>query len=146
MIKHIDRTLAVLLFLGAVVGHTYGSFKFYGHDPLMLFWSLHASVLGGLLGILNFLRTLRQQDRALACITVAGTAIWTVSAVRFGVLIGNSTDQRIVMFVAISLGLIALGLRSALGKTGEVDLRVPSQRATTFEGARRVSIVGKIPI
>ena len=49
MIRYTDRALAVLLFLGAVVGHTYGSFKLYGHNPLMLFWALHASVLGGLL-------------------------------------------------------------------------------------------------
>jgi hypothetical protein len=87
-----------------------------------------------LLGILNILRTFRRQDRALAWITVAGTAIWTVSAVQFGVLIGNPTDQRVVVFIAISLGLIALGLRTALGKAGEVDLR-PSQRVTGFEGA-----------
>jgi hypothetical protein len=132
MIKYIDRTLAVLLFLGAAVGHTYGAFKFYGHDPLMLFWALHASVLGGLLGILNFLRTFRPQDRALARITVAGTAIWTVGAARFGVLIGNPTDQRVVMFMAISLGLISLGLRTALGRAGEVDLRVPSRQATSY--------------
>jgi len=135
MIRYTDRTLAVLLFLGAVVGHTYGSFKLYGHTPLMLFWALHASVLGGVLGILNFLRTFRRQDRVLAWITVAGTAIWTVSAVQFGDLIGNPTDQRVVVFIAISLGLIALGLRTALGKAGEVDLRAPSQRATGSEGA-----------
>jgi hypothetical protein len=98
----------------------------------MLFWALHASVLGGLLGILNFLRTFRRQDRALAWITVAGTAIWMVSAGRFGVLIGNPTDQRVLLFIAISLGLISLGLRTALGKAGQAVLRVPSRQVTNY--------------
>jgi hypothetical protein len=126
MIKTIDRILATLLFLGAVVGHTYGSFTSYGHDPLLLFWALHASVLGALLGTLNLLRTYRPNDRALAWIAVVGTAIWAVSAGRFGVLIGHPTDWRVVQFIVISLALIAFGLRTALAKTDPADLPAPA--------------------
>src|SRR5215469_7525565 len=59
MLKYLDRTLAVLLALGAGVGHTLGSLAAYAHEPTTLLWSLNTSVLGVLLGTLHLLRSFR---------------------------------------------------------------------------------------
>lgn len=115
MLKMLDRGCAVVLGLGAAVGHTYGSFKSYGHDETTLFWALNASVLGLLLGGLNLLRGARPQDRALAAIVGAGTVCWIISATRFGFLIGNPLDPRVLLFLLVSVILVGFNLRTALG-------------------------------
>jgi hypothetical protein len=124
MLKIVDRVCAVVLGLGAAVGHTYGSFKFYGHDETTLHWALHASVLGALLGALNLLRSARPQDRALAWIVGVGTVSWAIAAMRFGFLIGNPLDPRVLMFVFVSVFLIGFNLQTALGGTAGTAVRV----------------------
>jgi hypothetical protein len=118
MLKVIDRTCAVVLGLGAAVGHTYGSFKAYGHDETTLLWALNASVLGLLLGALNLLRSARPDDRALAAIVGAGTVCWIISAARFGFLIDNPLDPRVLMFLLVSVILVLFNLQTAMGSSG----------------------------
>lgn len=111
--KALDQALSVLLMLGAV-GHTFGSFKTYGAQPIVLLWALSASVLCVLLGAINLLRANRPQDSALAWICVGGLLCWLATTVTFGRLIGNLLDLRIVIFAVISVGLLAFAARSAL--------------------------------
>jgi hypothetical protein len=111
--KNIDRTLAVLLLLGAV-GHTLGSFKTYGGQPMVLLWALCASVLVVLLGAINLLRVSRPRDATLAWICVGGMICWLACTLTFGHLIGNLLDFRIVIFAVLATGLILFGLRSAV--------------------------------
>jgi hypothetical protein len=113
MLKYLDRTLAVLLLLGGM-GHTLGSFKVYASDPMTLLWALCASLFITLLAVLNFLRSYRHGDRALAWITGFGNGCWIAVSVVFGVLIGNSLDPRAVVFVLISAGLLAFSVRDSL--------------------------------
>ena len=110
--KNLDRTLAVLLLLGAL-GHTLGSLKIYGGEPMVLLWALSASVLCVLLGAINLLRVNRPQDAALASICAAGMVAWLACTLAFGHLIGNFLDLRIVIFSLISIGLIFFSLRTA---------------------------------
>jgi hypothetical protein len=109
--KNLDRTLAVLLMLGAI-GHTLGSFKTYGGQPMVLLWALCASVLVVLLGAINLLRVNRPGDAALAWICVAGMVCWLACTCIFGHLIGNFGDFRIVIFALISSGLLFFSLRT----------------------------------
>jgi hypothetical protein len=111
--KNLDRTLAVLLMLGAV-GHTLGAFKTYGGQPMVLLWALCASVLCVLLGAINLLRVNRPGDAALAWICVAGMVAWLTCTLAFGNLIGNFLDFRIIIFTVISVGLIVFGVRTAV--------------------------------
>ena len=111
--KNLDRTLAILLLLGAV-GHTLGSFKTYGGQPMVLLWALCASVLVVLLGAINLLRVSRPGDAALAWICVGATICWLACTLTFGHLIGNLLDFRIVIFAVLSIGLILFGVRSAV--------------------------------
>ena len=108
----IDRGLSFLLVLGGV-GHTYGVLHFY-KDPQTLFWSLTATVLIFLLAAVNLLRTWRPGDRGLAVITACASAAYLVVTLRFGQLIGNIADFRVILFGLISLGLMLLGLRDAM--------------------------------
>jgi hypothetical protein len=111
--KNLDRTLAILLLLGAV-GHTLGSFKTYGGQPMVLLWALCASVLVVLLGAINLLRVSRPGDAALAWICVGAMICWLACTLAFGHLIGNLLDFRIVIFAVLSIGLILFGVRSAV--------------------------------
>jgi hypothetical protein len=111
--KNLDRTLAILLLLGAV-GHTLGSFKTYGGQPMVLLWALCASVLVVLLGAINLLRVSRPGDAALAWICVGAMICWLACTLTFGHLIGNLLDFRIVIFAVLSTGLILFGVRSAV--------------------------------
>jgi len=111
--KNIDRTFAVLLLLGAV-GHTLGSFKTYGSQPIVLLWSLSASVLCVLLGAINLLRSSRPNDATLAWISVGGMVCWLVLTFAFGNLIGNLLDFRILIFAVISVALILFSVRTAM--------------------------------
>jgi hypothetical protein len=114
MLKRTDRVFAVILGLGSF-GHSYGSLTSYGHQPITLLWSLTASVLVLLLGVLHLLRSLRS-DRVLAWILIAPTLFWLGSAVEFGILIGHPFDPRVLLFVVLSAGLIAFSLRTALDR------------------------------
>ena len=110
--RWIDRGLSALLILGGV-GHTFGVMRFY-KDPHTLFWSLTATVLIFLLAAVNLLRTWRPGDRGLAVITACASAAYLVITLRFGQLIGNIADFRVILFVVISLGLMLFGLRDAM--------------------------------
>jgi hypothetical protein len=115
MLKYLDRTLAVLLGLGAGVGHTLGSLAAYAHEPMTLLWSLNTSVLGVMLGALHLLRSLRPADRTLALLLIFPTLAWLVSALYFGRLIHAPGDPRVVTFIVLCAGLIAFSVRGALG-------------------------------
>ena len=109
--KWIDRALSGLLILGGVA-HTLGVMDFYA-DPQTLFWSLTASELIFLLAAINLLRTWRPGDRALAAITAVATAAYFLFTLRFGQIIGNLVDFRVILFAALSLGLTAFSIRDA---------------------------------
>jgi hypothetical protein len=111
-VKWIDRGLSCLLVLGGV-GHTFGVLHFY-KDPHTLFWALTASVLIFLLAAINLLRTWRSGDRALATLTACASAAYFVVTLRFGQLIGDITDFRVILFGVISAGLMFFGLRDAM--------------------------------
>src|ERR1700741_5168649 len=106
MLKAVDRSLSGLLLLGSV-GHTLGVLQFYAGQPMILFWSLAAGALTFLLAALNFLRAGRPGDRALAWVTLAGTLFQLVITLRFGVLIGDLLDPRVIFFSVVCLGLAA---------------------------------------
>jgi uncharacterized membrane protein YfcA len=110
MRKIADRSLAVLLIMGAGGGHVAGSIMAYHERPLVLLWALCAGALGVLIGALNLLRAGRPDDRSVAWLTVCATACWLVISVAFGILIGNPLDPRVIGFVAIAGGLMYFGL------------------------------------
>ena len=110
--RWIDRSLSFLLVLGGI-GHTYGVLNFYG-DPHTLFWSLTASELVFLLAAINLLRTWRPGDPQLAIIASCASAAYLLFTLRFGQLIGNMTDFRVILFGVLTLGLTAFGLRDAM--------------------------------
>ena len=110
--KWLDRGLSCLLILGGI-GHTYGVLNFY-KDPITLFWSLTATELIFLLAAINLLRTWRPGDRALAIVTSCASAAYLVFTLRFGQLIGDLTDPRVILFGVLSAGLAAFGLRQAM--------------------------------
>jgi hypothetical protein len=112
MLLKLDRTLAVLLLLGAA-GHTLGSSSAYAHQPMVLLWSLCATLALVLIAAVNLLRASRPGDRAVAWLAVGGTLSWLAVAAVFGVLIGHLLDPRVVFFEVASAGLIALGIRDA---------------------------------
>jgi len=115
MLKTIDRGLAGLLLLGSV-GHTLGVLQFYAGQPMILFWSLAAGALTFLLAALNFLRAGRPGDRAFAWVTVAGTLCQLAITLRFGVLIGDLLDPRVIFFSVVCVGLAGFGVRSGVGR------------------------------
>jgi hypothetical protein len=99
------------------IGHTYGVLNFY-KDPSTLFWSLTATVLIFLLAAINLLRTWRPGDRALAILTSCASAAYLVISLRFGQLIDDLTDPRVILFSVLSAGLAAFGLRQAMQGRG----------------------------
>jgi len=111
--KTLDRLFGCLIILGGV-GHGVGSFQAYKSDPMSLLWALSASYAGFLLGALNLLRAARDTDRAVAWICFAGCLVWTGFVLRFGMLLGNFGDFRVVVNLIITLGLAAFSLRGAL--------------------------------
>jgi hypothetical protein len=112
--KWIDRGLSGLLILGGV-GHTLGVLDYYT-DPQALFWSLTASELIFLLAAINLLRSWRPTDRALAAITAVATGAYFVFTLRFGQIIGNMFDFRVILFGAVTLGLTAFSVMGALNR------------------------------
>jgi hypothetical protein len=115
MLKVIDRILAGLLLLGAV-GHTFGVSEVYAGQPMLKFWALSAGAITFLLAALNFMRAGRPRDPSFAWVTVAGTVCQLAITLRFGVLIGDMLDPRVIFFSLVSLGLAGFGVRTALGK------------------------------
>lgn len=113
--KWIDRGLSGLLILGGV-GHTLGVLDFY-KDPQTLFWSLTATELVFLLAAINLLRTWRPGDRALAAITALASAAYFLFTLRFGQIVGNLVDFRVILFGALTLGLTAFSVRGALDRS-----------------------------
>jgi hypothetical protein len=111
--KWIDRALSGLLIL-AGVGHTLGVLDFY-KDPQTLLWALTATELIFLLAAINLLRTWRPGDRPLAAITAIATAAYFLFTLRFGQIIGNLVDFRVILFGALTLGLTAFSVRGAIG-------------------------------
>lgn len=113
--KWLDRGLSCLLILSGL-GHTYGVLNFY-HDPQTLFWSLTATPLIFLIAAINLLRTWRPADRGLAWITTCASAAYFLATLRFGQIIGNLADFRIILFGILTLGLTAFGLRELSRKS-----------------------------
>ncbi len=109
--KILDRVLGCILILGGV-GHTLGSLQFYKHDQLTLLWSLSFSLFVFLLGALNLVRAGRPEDTTLAWICLVAGLCHIASALRFGVLIGNLFDFRVVIFTLVTLGLCAMSGRT----------------------------------
>ena len=113
MLRVLDKTLAVLLALGAV-GHTLGSFKAFHDQPAVLLWALCASVLIVVVGAINLLRASRRGDRPLAGIAAFGALSWFVACLAFGMIIENVLDVRVLVFGLLSAGLFVFSLRDAL--------------------------------
>ena len=115
MFKIVDRGLGVLLILGAA-GHTFGSIRTYGREPMTLLWALSATLFILLLAAVHLLRTARPGDHALAWIGVVAALCQVFAAVVFGELSGDPADPRVIGFVVICLGLAGFGFRYALIK------------------------------
>jgi len=113
--KIIDRIFGILLALGGV-GHGFGSYQAYHHDPMALLWALSASFAGELLAAVNLLRTARPGDRALAWISLGGCLVWIGFVVCFGHLIGNYLDFRFLINFIVTAVLAVFSLRGALRK------------------------------
>ena len=111
--KILDRVLGSILILGGV-GHTFGSLQFYKHDQLTLLWSLSFSLFIFLLGTLNLVRAGRPKDTTLAWICLVAGLCHIAATLRFGVLIGNPFDFRVVFFIVVALGLCAMSVRTIL--------------------------------
>jgi hypothetical protein len=117
-VKILDRVLGGILILGGV-GHTFGSLQFYKNDQLTLLWALSASLFIFLLGTLNLVRAARPEDTTLAWICLIAGLCHIASTLRFGMLIGNFLDFRVVLFVLVTLGLCALSVRNIVSNRSE---------------------------
>lgn len=115
MLRILDKTLAVLLVLGAV-GHTLGSSKAFHDQPVVLLWALCASILIVVVGAINLLRATRRGDRPLAGIAAFGALSWLIASLAFGMIIENVLDVRVLIFSLLSTGLLVFSLRDALSK------------------------------
>jgi hypothetical protein len=114
----LDRVLGCVLILGGI-GHTFGSLQFYKHDQLTLLWALSASLFIFLLGTLNLVRAARPEDTILAWICLIAGLCHIASTLRFGVLIGNLFDFRVVLFILVTLGLCAMSVRNIISNPSE---------------------------
>jgi len=113
--KWLDRGLSCLLILSGIA-HAYGVSQFF-HDPQTLFWSLLATLLIFLIAAMNLLRTWRPGDRALAGLCAAASLAYLLATLRFGQIIGDMADFRVILFGVLTLGLTAFGLRDAMRKS-----------------------------
>ena len=109
--KTLDRLLGCILILGGV-GHTFGSLQFYKHEQLTLLWSLSFSLFIFLLGALNLVRAGRPNDTTVAWICLVAGLCHIIATLRFGVLISNLFDFRVVLFILVTVGLCAMSLRT----------------------------------
>jgi hypothetical protein len=111
--KTLDRVFGCILILCGV-GHTIGSLQFYKHEQLTLLWSLSFSLFIFLLSALNLVRAGRPADRTLAWICLVAGFCLIASALRFGTLISNLFDFRVVLFFLVTVGLCALSVRTII--------------------------------
>jgi hypothetical protein len=109
--KTLDRVLGCILILGGV-GHTFGSLQFYKHEQLTLLWSLSFSLFIFLLGALNLVRAGRPNDTTVAWICLVAGLCHIVATLRFGVLISDLFDFRVVLFILVTVGLCAMSVRT----------------------------------
>ena len=114
MLKTIDRAFGGLLFLAAA-GHTLGSVQAYRSTELI--WALCASLFAVLLAATNLLRVNRPEDRSLAWIAFAGSAVWVIVALAFNLSIGNAVDPRGLTHAVIAIVLAVFSLRVATGRS-----------------------------
>lgn len=114
-LKTLDRILSCLLILGGV-GHTLGSLQFYKSDQMTMLWSLCTSLFIFMLGAVSFIRAGRPQDSALAWVCLVAGLCWIAASLRFGLLIGNLLDFRLLVFGVVTLGLCAFCVRTLIVK------------------------------
>jgi uncharacterized membrane protein len=110
--RWVDRGLSLLLILSGIA-HAYGVANFF-RDPQTLFWSLVATILIFLIAAVNVLRTWRPGDRALAFVAAGASIAYFLATLRFGRIIGDMADFRVILFGTLTLGLAAFGLRDAM--------------------------------
>jgi hypothetical protein len=96
------------------IGHGFGSFLGYKHEPVTMLWALSVTVLTLLVAAINLLRSGRTNDRPLSWIAFSGSLACAVSAFTFGILIGNVLDFRPLTHGIAALALAAFSLKSAL--------------------------------
>jgi hypothetical protein len=114
MLKNVDRAFGVLLILAAA-GHSVGSLQAYHSTELI--WALCASLYAVLLAAINLLRVNRPEDRSLAWIAFAGSAVWVIVALAFNLSIGNAVDPRGLTHAVIAIVLAVFSLRTATGRS-----------------------------
>ena len=105
----IERICAVVLGLGGV-GHAVGAYMGYKQMPLTLLWALCASLFLFLLASVNYLRSARPGDGALAVIAITGNLAWIAVSLAFGTLTGHLFDVRVVVFIVLCIALIGFAL------------------------------------
>lgn len=113
--KILDRVFCGLMAL-ATLGHLFGTFKMVQPGTAIFAWSLAGVLAAALLTVLNFLRSGRPQDKALAGITLAGNLGWVVIVVLFGLSLGNLFDFRVVFHGVAAVGLFFFSLRTLCAK------------------------------
>ncbi|SRR5579871_3847128 len=113
--KILDRLFCGLMAL-ATLGHLFGTFKLLQPGTGLFVWSLAGVLAAALLTALNFLRSGRPQDKALAWITLAGNLGWVVIVVLFGLSVGNLLDFRVLFHGFAAAGLSCFSLRILLSK------------------------------
>ena len=111
--KTLDRVFGWLLILGAL-GHTMGTIIWTKPMSDLFIWSMGAALAAFVLGALNIVRAGRPGDRAIAAIATAGTFLWMLVALDFGISIHHVTDPRPLSHIIISLVLVLFGIRSLM--------------------------------
>jgi hypothetical protein len=117
-LKTLDRSFGWLLVVGSLL-HAMGVAQAYRSMPETLLWALSGTLAGLLLAALNLLRVGRPEDRSLAWVCVVGGLGWLAIVIAFGRLIGNLLDFRVLIQGVITLVLVGMSLRSALGGGAE---------------------------
>lgn len=112
--KIADRICSWILVLGGLL-HGVGSYLGYSKEPMTLLWALSASQLCLVVAAINLLRVERPADRPLAWICLVSSGAWAVTALIFGVLIGNAFDVRAMIHCLTAVALAVFSLRTALG-------------------------------
>jgi len=113
-IKILDRIFGALLLVDSML-HSYGSISAYPAGGQELVWALSGSLAGGLIAVLNLVRSGRPNDLILAWITCIASLCWVAVAVAFGAAIGNLIDPRVLWHVISALVLAVFSLRTATG-------------------------------
>lgn len=111
----VDRIFGWLMVLGSLA-HSMGSLHAYGAKPELLLWAESGTLAALLVAALNLLRAGRPEDRVLAWVSVAACVGWLALVLAFGKLVGNYFDFHVLIFMAITLMLLFMSLRTALGK------------------------------